>query len=140
MSYESNSLWLENWKVNNITHNKNLADSYIQLITHLIYWQRQPKTYSSTLIIRKYKGIRTMFMTPTKQSYYSNSVGCEMISPLKLIYKICHTLLLAIHFCKLRALEIIWFSVSTILPKSKIKRKSFSSYDYLRSFALTSGK
>lgn len=103
---ENQILWLAHWKVKNIMCNKNLADSYIRLITHLIYWQRKPRNYSSTPVMRKQKGIRTMLTTPIERSYYLNFCSLLNVSSPKLIYKFYQTILLSIHFCKPCASEI----------------------------------
>lgn len=117
-----NPLWLANLKVNNFMYNKNLADSYIQFITHLIYWQKKLRTYSSPPIMRKQKSIRTVYNTH-RTIATRISVGCRIVSLQKLIYKICQTSLLSIHFRKSCTSEIRYVVCSLFFQNSKIRSR-----------------
>lgn len=101
-----NPLWLANWKVNNIMYNKNLADSYIQLIIHLIYWQRKPKTCLSAQQWENWKVSELCLQHPQNKATTPVSVGCWIVSLQKLIYKICHTILISVYFCESCALKL----------------------------------
>lgn len=82
--------------------------------------------------MRKQKGIITVFTTSIEKSNPQISVVCQIVSPQKLIYKICQIILLSFIFVSHVLQKVRDAVCSSFLENSKVRKKLFSSVAYLR--------